>query len=346
MELEFVDFLKITPNHAALYSRPINGYPRSLKQEKTKENLNNPSYNARGLSFNSAKKIKESCRSLLFLTQQKYISHLAKHKKKEAEKKYSKVVFITLTLPAKQIESDNDIKKKYLNQFLIEMQRYCLVDLYVWRAEKQKNGNIHFHIIVNKNIHWAWVRRTWNRILSKGENNYISRFSQKMQDFFKDGFKMQYDGRSEQKQREVYNREKKNKWTNPNSTDLKLIENEKALNNYISKYLSKNNNNDDDSQKVTGKIWGCSREISCCNPATIVLQEVRSSKNEHYKAIFEELEASEKKVIEEEGYKVTLFFKGKSWRYLLELLKDKYLNCLSSSGYLAQEYQKKYEYVY
>jgi hypothetical protein len=55
-----------------------------------------------------------------------------------------KVTFITLTLPSKQIHTDNEIKSKCLNQFLIEISRYNYISNYVWRAEYQKNiiGNV------------------------------------------------------------------------------------------------------------------------------------------------------------------------------------------------------------
>ena len=46
----------------------------------------------------------------------------------------NKITFITLTLPSKQIHTDNEIKAKCLNQFLIEISKYHKVSNYVWRA--------------------------------------------------------------------------------------------------------------------------------------------------------------------------------------------------------------------
>ncbi|GAH86291.1 unnamed protein product, partial [marine sediment metagenome] len=48
--------------------------------------------------------------------------------------------------------------------------------MYVWRAEKQENGNIHFHFIVDNFIPWNELRNTWNRI--QQNLGYISRFSE------------------------------------------------------------------------------------------------------------------------------------------------------------------------
>ena len=67
-----------------------------------------------------------------------------------------KLTFITLTLPSKQIHSDNEIKSKCLNQFLIELKKNHSVSRYIWKAEKQENNNIHFHIIADKFIKWQY----------------------------------------------------------------------------------------------------------------------------------------------------------------------------------------------
>ena len=52
-----------------------------------------------------------------------------------------KIAFITLTLSSNQIHSDNEIKSKLLNQFIIEAKKKWKIKNYVWRAEKQENGN-------------------------------------------------------------------------------------------------------------------------------------------------------------------------------------------------------------
>src|SRR5690606_39568338 len=55
--------------------------------------------------------------------------------------------FITLTLPSPQGSiSDKEIKRGPLRMFIQKMGRRYGMYNYVWKAEKQKNGNIHFHI--------------------------------------------------------------------------------------------------------------------------------------------------------------------------------------------------------
>jgi len=101
------------------------------------------------------------------------------------------IAFITLTLSSKQIHSDNVIKNKLLNQFLIELYYKFKVSNYVWRAEKQANGSIHFHILINKFIPWSEIRNCWNRIQNK--LGYVDRYRDEMKKFHEGGFKVRND---------------------------------------------------------------------------------------------------------------------------------------------------------
>lgn len=137
-----------------------------------------------------------------------------------------KIGFVTLTLPSTQIHSDNVIKANCLNHFLIELSSKFGVKDYVWRAEKQKNGNIHFHILIDKWIPYLSIRKIWNRITDKLD--YVKEFA------------------------------KKHNHSNPNSTDVHNLKKVKNIYNYISKYCSKVN----DSQAIQGRIWFASSSLS------------------------------------------------------------------------------------
>lgn len=77
---------------------------------------------------------------------------------------YKKFTFITLTISQKTTMSDKQVKKRCLELFFKRLEyQFDVVD-YFWRAEKQKNGNIHFHIVVDRWIHKEHVRRIWNEI--------------------------------------------------------------------------------------------------------------------------------------------------------------------------------------
>lgn len=118
--------------------------------------------------------------------------------------------FITLTLPSEQKHSDTEIKKHCLNQFITELRRDFELCRYVWKAELQSNGNIHFHIITDIFIDYTVIRDKWNRCLEK--LGYISEF------------------------------EKTHNHRNPNSTDIKTLKSSRQGAKYICKYIGKSLN--------------------------------------------------------------------------------------------------------
>ncbi|AWV96714.1 rolling circle replication-associated protein [Arcticibacterium luteifluviistationis] len=110
--------------------------------------------------------------------------------------------FVTLTLPAPQVNSDNDIKQKVLKPFLEWLKEdsnsYYLrggmsgkqkgfgVRGFFWRAEPQKNGNIHFHILVDRFVPWKRIRQKWNECCDR--LGYVYYYSLLRRDYFANGF--------------------------------------------------------------------------------------------------------------------------------------------------------------
>lgn len=121
-----------------------------------------------------------------------------------------KVNFITLTLSSTQQHSTQVIKRVLLNQFFIEAKKKWGLENYVWRYEKQKNGNAHFHILSDKFIPWLELRETWNRIQNK--LGYTAAYQQK------------YHKKS------------------PNSTDIHSLKKVKNVYKYVTKYMTKAKN--------------------------------------------------------------------------------------------------------
>jgi hypothetical protein len=75
----------------------------------------------------------------------------------------NRLAFITLTLPAKQKHNDREIKKcltRWLDRQLIRKKG---VKTFLWVAEAQANGNIHFHILADRFIEYQFIRDSWNR---------------------------------------------------------------------------------------------------------------------------------------------------------------------------------------
>lgn len=140
-------------------------------------------------------------------------------KGRERRRRY--FVLITLTLPAKQSESDNVVKRRYLGVWLQNLERVHKGINWLWVAEAQHNGNIHFHVIVDRYVQWEWVRRTWNRVLSNGD--YIERFAAKFK--HQDAPSVDVCGQKSM--------------TNPAA--------------YITKYLT----GDKWVRDIEGRLWGC-----------------------------------------------------------------------------------------
>jgi hypothetical protein len=71
--------------------------------------------------------------------------------------------FLTLTLDPKKIEGD---PVRYLNaafaKLRVYLQRECgVAPQYIRVLEFQKNGNPHFHILIDRYIDLEWIRRAW-----------------------------------------------------------------------------------------------------------------------------------------------------------------------------------------
>ncbi len=146
-----------------------------------------------------------------------------------------RLVFLTLTLPSDQKHDDQRIKKDVFFRFIEYIQVHYGIKYYLWRAERQKNGNIHFHMIVDKFLPYLSLRQTWNNHLEK--LGYISEF------------------------------EKKHNSRNPNSTDIAMCPNSSVVASYIAKYIVKH----EAQESISGHTWGCSRELLKLKPFTEVL---------------------------------------------------------------------------
>lgn len=140
------------------------------------------------------------------------------------------LVFVTLSLSDEQVHDDNWIKRNMLNKFIIEMNRKWNVKHYLWRAEKMKNGRIHFHIIIDKFVDYQQIQLLWNKIQS--ENGYTQTYENKF-----------------------------NK-TNPPSTHVRKASSSSELLEYIIKYVTKNKEIVENNKlKIKGRIWGCSDSL-------------------------------------------------------------------------------------
>ena len=200
---------KVTPNWIARYTYIHGAIPENCRPTANK---------VKGeLSAKAVRRLKQCINWLVYLSKPKRIYM------KELNKYFTfKINFITLTLSSAQCHSDREIKRRLLEPFLKVMRNKWKVVNYVWKAETQANGNIHFHITADKFIHHAELRLVWNTIQ---ENlGYVSRSN----------------------------------IADPNSTDIHAVKQVRNLAAYISKYISKN---DSTRRKIEGKIWDCNRAL-------------------------------------------------------------------------------------
>jgi len=137
-----------------------------------------------------------------------------------------KINFITLTLPAMQFHTDKEIHEKVFKEFIAWWRRYEPNLLYIYKAETQENGNLHYHLTTNSFIHWKVLRMQWNHYVEK--LGYVNEFY------------------------------KRNSHRDPNSTDVHSVIHVRDLGNYLAKYLSES---DDERRVPTIKLWDCSAAL-------------------------------------------------------------------------------------
>jgi len=246
-----VPMLTVKPSHLVLWdSFPSRHRPVAAWVHRPER----PLYERFEISSQEAKKIEEKIKYMLMLCKSKWTWN-------KVDKKWFlfKCGFITLTLSDVQKHSDQWIKKNMLNDFLTRLRQMHSVNMYLWRAETQSNGNIHFHILINRFVHWKTVRKIWNGIQKK--HGYLDLFFSK---------KGNYDA---------------------NSTDIHSIRKIRNLSAYIAKYMKKGSEGKLDGcsqldfgiyavsshyRLVEGRIWGCSYFLSKIrNMKLIVTEKIR-----------------------------------------------------------------------
>lgn len=186
--------LNIRPSYSVLYSRCVD-------QERNKGSFGDRKKSLPwDLSRKAAMRIKNAIEWMLLFSHKKEV-----YSKRE-NKKFSFVLnFITLTLSSTQMHSDQEIIEKLLQPFL-DWFRLNYSNMYVWKAEVQQNGNIHFHITTNVFIHWKTIRKKWNKLQAKH------------------GYHRVYDHREQ---------------LGANSIDVHAVKNEEETSSYMAKYMMK-----------------------------------------------------------------------------------------------------------
>jgi hypothetical protein len=189
------------------------------KSQNSKSNLNK-AYKSTSLTSKSKKQINK-----IIYHWANCVELIQELKLKDNKIKRRSLSMVTLTLPSAQILTDKDCNSKYLSPFINRLKKYKPDIHYLWVAEKQKNGSIHYHIIIDLYLGKIWIRNIWNSILANGPefDNYKKKFNK----------------------------------VDPPSTQvdsLKKIHNSGA---YITKYITKL----DILQEIKSKKWDCDSKL-------------------------------------------------------------------------------------
>lgn len=132
------------------------------------------------------------------------------------------LAFITLTIPDHGTDTAKDIYSKCLAPFL-RWARSIGLRKYVWKAELQTRGAVHYHIATDVFVHYADAQNAWNKYMKKA--GYLDAYAKKHKNF------------------------------KPNSVDVHAVYRVDDMERYLGKYLSKTGG------AIQGKVWDASKTL-------------------------------------------------------------------------------------
>ena len=292
-DLVFIPSFSIQPNKICIYNQvfrkdkvnrkliPIQASLRIKRNNPNNETtfvpLKRSSHNLQ-ISKNAYRALKSKINWLYYLSEPKKIktykgNYIYNHR----------ISFITLTLPSIQNHSTSYLNKALLNVFLTEIRQRTKMLNYVWRLEFQKNGNAHWHIVTDTYLDYFLIQKIWNRLLKK--EGYIEAYQNKFKNMSLSEYNKKYNSESKVEFKKIASRYAKGlkaNWSNPNSVDVKNVQNKNSIASYISKYFGKNeggalikNKFDSEDNIKNIRIWYCSRSLSQMKSMTAAVEEVK-----------------------------------------------------------------------
>lgn len=266
--IDKIPMISIKPHGITIYQQYIGHRSSRYTQDKEEHPQTSlPKYHEPDgiISPKAARRIQTALKWLLFLSKSQKV-----YNKETRRFVKFRVCMVTITLSSPQHHSDQVIKSQLFNQLLTELREQNGMNHYVWRAEKQQNGNIHFHLITNIYLNALKLRQKWNRIQNKlgYVDTYATRMNTEIKNF-SDYYNKYIDQADATTLRRRYIYGKSCNWHNPNSTDIHSIKKIKNLTAYLCKYLCKDLQNEYATYQdipphllVRGKLWGLSQSLS------------------------------------------------------------------------------------
>jgi hypothetical protein len=174
--------------------------------------------------------------------------------------------FITLTLPTKQTHSDLEIKK-CLNQFLTQLRATFNLSNYIWKAELQANGNIHFHLIIDLPIHHSAIRYYWNQSIET--LGYVSAYRNTFSSLALAEY-AQIRNLPVSQCVSAYQKGISTNWSSPPTEQVISVHSNGQLSHYLTKYITKPLSNENcnlsesELERVQnfGRTWARSQSLS------------------------------------------------------------------------------------
>lgn len=249
---QYIPYLKITPSNIIGYYQYQGPKRKSwqkflfgsdlMKEDDATTATSQKRYTGE-ITKGSRKRLAKCCELLFAISRKKKV----KSPKTGIEFSF-RIGLITLTLSGKQNDvTDKEIKAKLLAPFLRHFKVRGLKN-YIWKAERQSNGNLHFHILTDCFVHYQDVRDYWN---------YLQAQFGWIEDFYNE-----HGHRS------------------PNSTDVKSVHQESGMASYMLKYMLKNaekEKREADEKEIDattiGKVWDCSLNLKLPNNTADVLED-------------------------------------------------------------------------
>jgi len=282
------------------------------------------------LSPNARKRIRNSVNWLAYLSGTKE----SKFFKGKSKKPFS-LGFWTLTLPSRQMHTHKEIKSKCLNNFFNTMRAKYHMKNYIWVAELQANGNIHFHITTDIYVHYMEIRRVWNKSIEL--LGYVSEYQETRKNMsFSDYsyWRIQAGSGEKAKIEKSYNHGQNTNWRDPNTVDIKSVKNIKSMGAYLAKYISKNTNLEtkpgpyaDSLAEFEGRLWYLSQSLSKLGTVKLFM----SVKYRDYFELFRKLRDAF--LVQRDFIEMIFFNMGTIPKMLKEFLREELVSHAINTGY-------------
>lgn len=135
-----------------------------------------------------------------------------------------RLTFATITISATTLIPHREAYERGLKPLLRVLRTRYGWQHYIWKAELQKRGQVHWHITGNRFLDYRYLKSEWNNIQ------------------YRNGWLREYH-------------EKTGNWA-PNSVDIHAVQNVARLDLYLAKYIAKS------SATIQGKCWDTSATLA------------------------------------------------------------------------------------